>query len=362
MPCARLSEHRSAPRGDRGAVLAVVVLMAVALLSLGHGLVVSSRSALTEARLSSLHAGLQAAADGAVVHAVEAGGGVWMDSVTVGSRGGRTASADGSDSTASVWRRLSPEAWLVEGAAWRGGRSPVESSRIVWVLDAVERMRSLEAVIGTAPAAVVTVRGSVSGDALLETRPPLDAASCLTWDSQLSQIFATGTAPSVGAIDTLTLGRLDVAHLLADASHRVEGSGTPMPEESGGRCLTDSSWNWGDPDRPYRSCSAHLPLIGSESDLIVDGGSGQGVLVVDGDLTLRGDTRFHGLVLTTGVLRLLDTSRLEGFALTYGGLEIDAGGEVVGSACWAVRALAAQRTVLNHSISLHPARRIGSFR
>jgi len=104
-----------------------------------------------------------------------------------------------------------------------------------------------------------------------------------------------------------------------------------------------------------------MPLIGSDADLVVGGGVGQGVLVVDGDVEVRGGARLYGLVIATGALRVVDGATFEGFVMTYGGLEVSAGAELVGSACWAVRVLAAQRTTLNHAIKIHPARRLGSF-
>jgi hypothetical protein len=347
---------------EGGAVLAVVVLFSVAFLALGHGLVVSSTSTLRAARLSALHARLQAVADGAVLGAIEDGGGSWMDGLPAGDRAGESLSTHGPDSVSSVWRRLSAEAWLVEATAWSANGPPVGSNRMVWVLDPVESVKRSPAVVAIGPGGSTALAGSVRGDSVLVVRAPLQGSACTPWEVELSSAFPIGAVPPLAVVGTPSLGRLDFAHLISDVSVQVSGTGTPAPVESGGACTTQEPWNWGDPDRGYRPCGGHIPAIGSQGDLVVHGGVGQGLLVVDGDLEFRSDARFYGMIVATGTLRLLEAAHVEGFAIAFGGVEVDTGARLDGSACWAVRALAAQRSVVSHALPLHPARRLGSFR
>jgi len=46
--------------------------------------------------------------------------------------------------------------------------------------------------------------------------------------------------------------------------------------------------------------SIHFPAVYSIGDLIVRGGQGQGILVVDGDLTVGGDFHFFGVAIVLG--------------------------------------------------------------
>ena len=84
--------------------------------------------------------------------------------------------------------------------------------------------------------------------------------------------------------------------------------GTPEsplgPREVNGVCDRSNPLNWGDPDRST-SCARYFPVILATGDLHVAGGVGQGVLLVEGDLTLSGGTRFVGLVIVRGSLRTL---------------------------------------------------------
>ena len=83
------------------------------------------------------------------------------------------------------------------------------------------------------------------------------------------------------------------------------------------------------------------------------GGLGQGLLLVDGDLTLGRGSRYYGMVVVTGALRIEDGAVLMGSAQAAGGLSVAAGGRIVGSTCWAIRALASNRVRLG-IVSVRP--------
>ncbi len=80
------------------------------------------------------------------------------------------------------------------------------------------------------------------------------------------------------------------------------GTLTPAPRSSGGACLVGDPANWGDPDSPGSACGDHFPVIHASGDLELLGGRGQGVLLVDGDLVVRGGFRFRGPVVVNGHL------------------------------------------------------------
>ncbi|NIP81806.1 MAG: hypothetical protein GWM90_22340, partial [Gemmatimonadetes bacterium] len=107
---------------------------------------------------------------------------------------------------------------------------------------------------------------------------------------------ATMTADSLGDLGMATIRDL-VASATRVYEHGAHESGmgpatTAGPE--GSRCDTSVRKNWGDP-RGTGPCAHHLPIIHARGDLTLDGGRGQGILVVEGDLTAAGDVRFGGV-------------------------------------------------------------------
>jgi hypothetical protein len=63
--------------------------------------------------------------------------------------------------------------------------------------------------------------------------------------------------------------------------------------------------NWGDPVRhsPAAACETYFPIIHITGNATLSGGSGQGILLVDGDLTKAGNFSFTGVVITRGTIR-----------------------------------------------------------
>jgi hypothetical protein len=81
-----------------------------------------------------------------------------------------------------------------------------------------------------------------------------------------------------------------------------DGSRQTPPQRSGADCDTGSQLNWGDPARPDAVCGSYLPIIHVLGDLTLTAGEGQGILLVDGNLTFEGGYRFYGLVLVRGTI------------------------------------------------------------
>jgi hypothetical protein len=70
-------------------------------------------------------------------------------------------------------------------------------------------------------------------------------------------------------------------------------------------CSTSSPDNWGDPHHGAATagCSTYFPIIHVNGDLRLDGGYGQGILLVSGDLEVTGGAEFYGPVIVKGSLR-----------------------------------------------------------
>jgi len=251
------------------------------------------------------------------------------------------------EGTASAWR-LSREGWWLEGVG-RVGTGTSRIARLAWALDPLERTLSLGAALTVGWSSVVAIDGTVEGGGPPMGDPSLDP-HCEPWRSTLEARHAADPLEPVAALtpaDTLlSLGLLDMDELLSASVVLPSGSGEPGPAESLGECVVAEPWNWGDPDHPWRACGGFLPLRGFRGHVRMDGGLGQGTLVVDGDLELSAGARFHGLALVTGVLHVANEAELVGMAVAVGGVSVEAGGRVRGSSCWVVRALAAQRGTL----------------
>lgn len=129
-----------------------------------------------------------------------------------------------------------------------------------------------------------------------------------------------------------------------------------QPDSTGSVCRTSTLTNWGDPLNPNAACGSYFPLIyhAGPTLTIQSGGFGQGILLLDGDLDLRGNFVFHGIIIVQGNFETQGSGNR-----IYGGVmasnaDFDAqslvGGSVVTNSTCAV-----ERAILNNS-SLSRAR------
>lgn len=113
--------------------------------------------------------------------------------------------------------------------------------------------------------------------------------------------------PAIAVVDTseaLRFGQFDWPTLVRLANSRLTVRVTgAAPRASGEECDTTTPDNWGEPNRWMGGpCTGYYPVIHAASDLVIDGGRGQGLLVADGNLTLQGGFEFAGVVLVRGAL------------------------------------------------------------
>jgi hypothetical protein len=166
--------------------------------------------------------------------------------------------------------------------------------------------------------------------ALATLRPPaLDSAAALTARDSVSVqpgALVTGvdalplgwTCPPAGA-DVASVSAGDTSYAGLSAADRVSlvaaaQSATPAGAsiagpapalDHDGKCDLSAPLNWGDPLRTQGAdspCRDYFPVTHALGDLHITGGAGQGILLVDGDLTIDGGFQFFGLVLVRGAL------------------------------------------------------------
>jgi hypothetical protein len=86
----------------------------------------------------------------------------------------------------------------------------------------------------------------------------------------------------------------------------------PRPAINENSC-TRGDANWGDPTSLTSACANRVPVIFAAGDLTIDGGLGQGVLLVDGHLTIDGPFVFSGqIVARNGIETLADNITISG--------------------------------------------------
>lgn len=104
--------------------------------------------------------------------------------------------------------------------------------------------------------------------------------------------------------DTFTeFGNLDWGEMILMADVRPPpGSLNVGPSFRGdGTCNTGDVENWGDPETPGSACEDYFPIIFVNGDAHIQAnGSGQGILLVAGDLDLRGTFAFYGMIIVQG--------------------------------------------------------------
>ena len=149
-------------------------------------------------------------------------------------------------------------------------------------------------------------------------------------------------------------GDLTWDELTAMANITLSGGNidTTAPDSTAaGDCRTGQAFpaNWGNPENPGAACSNWYPVIHVTGNAnIQSGGVGQGVLLVDGDLDLRGNFIFYGIIIVQGSMATEGSGNR-----IYGGVmasnadfesQAFVGGSVVSTSTCAVR-----RAILNNN-------------
>jgi hypothetical protein len=178
-----------------------------------------------------------------------------------------------------------------------------------------------------------------NGGPVIEGEPRLQENDAAVTDS----IFTTPFDELVPMAD-LTIGVVNpVATVPAT-------TGVPL------RCDRTNSLNWGEPWYPAVPatadvCQDYFPIIYRPGNLRLQGGRGQGILLVDGDLELAGGVEFFGIVLVNGRLRTTGNGNKINGAVMARNVDLDdnfiGGTPVVNySSCAIARALAASARVV----------------
>jgi hypothetical protein len=170
--------------------------------------------------------------------------------------------------------------------------------------------------VGAVSGALVSAVGVTVGP---QVRFTVDTSSC--GDSALAAVVLSPTAtlaldpvlpvahqPSVArdsaAADSAAYLRFGNAWwndlvIAADVRLATGAHVVPSPSATGDTCLLIET-NWGDPTSATAPCGERVPVVYAAGDLTIDGGTGQGVLLVDGRLLIAGPFTYSGQIVARG--------------------------------------------------------------
>ena len=117
--------------------------------------------------------------------------------------------------------------------------------------------------------------------------------------------------PSIGDSTFTQFGDLSWVELTALASKKLSGGSfnQTAPSLVDGKCNTSDPQNWGDPLNPTAPCGSYFPIIYIAGNArMQSGGVGQGLLLVEGDLDLRGNFAFYGVIIVQGTFETQGTA------------------------------------------------------
>jgi hypothetical protein len=183
----------------------------------------------------------------------------------------------------------------------RGAMSISATSRITGADDVPSALTSV-----CLPSDGTTVEGVVAPDTSVIT---LGAVNSSLGDPAKYQ------SSSIDTTWFTDLGGLDWTELTALANHTISGgSYTTAPDTtSRGRCTETTSTNWGRPTGPDAGCGLYFPIVHVTGNLRLNNGSvGQGILLVDDDMTVLGNFTFYGLIIVQGTFDSSGTNSIYG--------------------------------------------------
>ncbi len=173
----------------------------------------------------------------------------------------------------------------------------------------------------------------------------VDTASCTSASCAIGQP-PVRVSPNARSVETYEqFGQVDRSFLSTLATQIPSGGVlTPAPRVDGrGECDPHAPGNFGDPLRVLGAdspCKSFFALVHVDGDLRLVGGAGQGMLLVDGDLTLKTGARFEGVVVARGTVRLESGAQMVGVVLADQ-VALEGGSIVQYSSCAIARALVA---------------------
>jgi hypothetical protein len=239
-----------------------------------------------------------------------------------------TVAAGGSSTYTATIRRLSSSLFLIqsEGRFLVGGQ-PITRRQVARVVRLDPPSLDPDAALVTRWGLEVNGNATVNGrDSVPATWGPvcpapgsvvaaiIDSAGTTTTTGPCTgQTCLTGappilTDPSAASEETITYfgSSNDFGSLAASADKiaidPVGPLGPVIDPGSPPTCRIGEPTNWGDPLDPTGPCGNYYPVIYAPGDLTLGSGWAQGMLLVQGNLTLTGSLQFYGIIIVMGTV------------------------------------------------------------
>ena len=134
-------------------------------------------------------------------------------------------------------------------------------------------------------------------------------------------------------------------------------SGVQASLNGDGSCNRGAYLNWGEPTDLSHACAGYFPIIHVNGDArMQSGGRGQGILLVEGDLDLRGAFEFYGVVIVQGAFQTQGSGNRVNGAVWASNAQIQ-DQSLVGGSVTQYSSCAVEQAILNNA-SLNRARPI----
>ena len=265
-----------------------------------------------------------------------------------GYAGGTTGSLASHHRLNAVYRLAYPS-FNIRGALTVRGKVEVQGSSKV---DGTDVIPPQWATSGICPATGAAKPGVAAPDTTLVCN-----GTCPEGKSEIQRIF--GDPPQSqdpAAADTTTYykyGDENWLTLTANADIKLPGGNyKALPSLSGTNCNYSDVYNWGDPGRTT-ACADYFPIIYINGDLQIQANSrGQGVLLVNGSMSMAGDFTFNGIVIvrndikSTGNGNKITGSAFAGNTYTTDNSSITGNSEIQFSQCAVERASRGSATIV----------------
>lgn len=207
-----------------------------------------------------------------------------------------------------IYRLLGPQIPIASAITTRVGINVTGSSQVSGVDSVPAGWGS------TCPPPGATLPGIRDSSGHVTTSGACSGASCIVGSPRIQ------TDPTITSASFTQFGAVSFAALAASATKVLSGSVYngigPATTGSPAVCNQSVLTNWGAPrNASTHPCFNYFPVIYHPGDVKLNGGSGQGILLVGGDLEVAGGFEFFGAVIIMGRLRSTGTG-----GHIYGGL------------------------------------------
>jgi hypothetical protein len=111
--------------------------------------------------------------------------------------------------------------------------------------------------------------------------------------------------PSMDSTTFMQYGGTSYAQLVTRANVTLSGASYAIaPVAVGSVCNQAVTTNWGDGNTHTNPCGSYYPIVHlTAATVTLTGGQGQGMLLVDGNLTISGSFNYYGVVIVRGLLK-----------------------------------------------------------